>query len=376
VYDANGTAVAATERGVTIVNHQNLLDLADFARATGWTVMWGLNASTDTVDHGVVEAQAVNDALGDRLQSFEIGNEVQAHAQFGGKFDNYYTYYKGYKAALRAAIPNARLSGPDSIGGTDWVSQYAAGEGSDAKLLTCHYYRGGQGDPATTIEKLLRTDDGLTRTLQKLRAISNQSGVPYRMNEFNSFSGGGRAGVSDTFASALWALDVSYQLASNGSSGVNFETDLNQLGFISRYSPIVHDPSGRCDVRPEYYGLLAYSITGRGDVVATRVDNDDINLTAYATKAPSGALWLTVINKDLTGDADVSVTVPAGYTKAATYRLAAPSAGSLDQVTLGGSEVDNNGNWKPKTFEKAAITDGSAAIRLPHASAILVQISR
>jgi hypothetical protein len=106
------------------------------------------------------------------------------------------------------------------------------------------------------------------------------------------------------------------------------------------------------------------------------VDNDDINLTAYATKAPSGALWLTVINKDLTGDADVSVTVPAGYTKAATYRLAAPSAGSLDQVTLGGSEVDNNGNWKPKTFEKAAITDGSAAIRLPHASAILVQISR
>jgi len=31
--------------------------------------------------------------------------------------------------------------------------------------------------------------------------------LEYRINEVNSFSGGGKEGISDTFGSALWCLD-------------------------------------------------------------------------------------------------------------------------------------------------------------------------
>jgi hypothetical protein len=45
----------------------------------------------------------------------------------------------------------------------------------------------------------------------------------------NSFYAGGKPGVSDTFASALWCLDYVSPAASFGSEGVNLETDVNQI---------------------------------------------------------------------------------------------------------------------------------------------------
>ncbi len=40
----------------------------------------------------------------------------------------------------------------------------------------------------------------------------------------NSVTGGGAKGVSNTFASALWALDTLFELAQAGVSGVNVHT--------------------------------------------------------------------------------------------------------------------------------------------------------
>jgi hypothetical protein len=44
--------------------------------------------------------------------------------------------------------------------------------------------------------------------------------------------------VSDTFAAALWVLDFMFTLALAGCAGVNMETGVDQLGFISYYSPM------------------------------------------------------------------------------------------------------------------------------------------
>ena len=41
---------------------------------------------------------AVAAALGDRLQSFEIGNEVDIHGGYDGKYGNYDGYYSNYLA--------------------------------------------------------------------------------------------------------------------------------------------------------------------------------------------------------------------------------------------------------------------------------------
>ena len=57
-------------------------------------------------------------------------------------------------------------------------------------------------------------------------------------------TGGGRPGVSDTMAGALWVLDYMFTLAQYGCAGVNTETGVNQLDFISSYSPIGDDEHG------------------------------------------------------------------------------------------------------------------------------------
>ena len=233
----------------------------------------------------MVEAQAVNAALGSSLQSFEIGNEVE---DLRHDYEAYHADYLDYKSAIRAVLPNAPFSGPDSVGHWLFITNFAATESGDMKLLTTHYYRSNAGNTNATLERLLQRDANWDKRLVDLRQVSRDHGLAYRINEINSFSGGGKRGVSDTFGSALWCLDYMFMLGEHGSEGVNMETDINQLGFISHYSPIVHDESGRCHARAEYYGMLAFAMAGNGDLLKLTLDKGDINLSAYATKDRTG----------------------------------------------------------------------------------------
>jgi hypothetical protein len=102
----------------------------------------------------VQEALAVQGALGDRLHSFEIGNEVDLMRRFGG-YKGYFSAYTHYKAAGRKALPEATFPGPDVAGNTQWALDFASTEGADTKLLTHHYYRSGATRPEATLETLL-----------------------------------------------------------------------------------------------------------------------------------------------------------------------------------------------------------------------------
>ena len=176
------------------------------------------------------------------------------------------------------------------------MTRFAADEGKDCVLLAHHYYREGQ-NPSSSIEKLLGVDPKLQPQLTALHAASQSSGVPYRICEVNSFSGGGRPGVSDTMAGALWALDYMFTLAANGCAGVNMETGVNQLDFISSYSPIGDDEHGHYSAKPEYYGMLAFAVAGIGQLVTTEIDANSPEIKTYATQLAHGALSVTLINK-------------------------------------------------------------------------------
>jgi hypothetical protein len=370
-YVPDGQPAPHDQKQITIINRHNLGDLGDFARATGWKVMWGLNLGTGTKEEAVEEAQAVNVALGSSLQSFQIGNEVEGLRRFNKSYDAYHTTFIDYKNAIRAVLPDAPFSGPDSIGNITWVTNFASTEAADTKILTVHYYCGGAGDPKSTLEKLLARDEGLENRLNRLRAISREHNIPFRINEVNSYSGGGKAGVSDTFGAALWCLDFMYRLASYGCDGVNMETDINQLGWISHYSPIVHDPTGHCSARPEYYGMLAFATAAKGDLVQVTTDNTNIDLAAYATKDAHGLLWLTIINKDASQDATLHPIPPRDCTLGKLYRLKAPSIQSNEHVTFSGALVTEDGKWSP-TSPLDAIINGF--ILVPHASAAVLSL--
>jgi len=370
-----GPAKVSPQTGTTVINRAVLVDLGEFLRATGWKAMWGLNLATGSRVEAVEEAVAVTAALGDRLQSFEIGNEVDLQPRFTGNFGAYHAAYIDYKAAIRAVLPNASFSGPDVASPTTtWAADFANAESADMKLLTQHYYRGGAQQPTATIATLLAGDPPWEARLQALRRICRDKGLAYRINEVNSFYGGGKKGVSDTFASALWSLDYMFLLASEGCSGVNLETDVNQYAWISHYTPIFRDESGRLSARPCYYGMLAFAQAGKGALLKLALAKPDINLTAYATKDSKGVLWITLVNKDLERDAQVELSLPEGYSGPEVFRLSAPSASSRDHVTLAGSEVSADGKWTPGPPEKIAVTTGVAGLRVPRASAALLRL--
>jgi len=371
----NGTPLIMAQTRATIFNQSELADLGGFLKATGWKVMWGLNLKTGTRTEAVAEAVAVQKALGSYLQSFEIGNETDLQPAFNQKFHDYLAAYRDFKAAIRAVLPDAPFSGPDAAWGVDWLQDFARAESGDLKLLTRHYYRGGAGNPNSTIPTLLETDVKFEQQLTVLQKISSDVRVPIRFNEVNSFFGGGKKGVSDTFASALWSLDIMFMLAAHRCDGINLETDINQNAKISDYSPIYRDEAtGRLIARPEFYGMLAFSIAGVGEVLKTSVSQTEVNIKAYATRNSKGELWVTVINKDRSRPAKIELAVPASYSTSDCFRLTAPTVASKDQVTLAGAEVSPEGTWKPGWTEAVEMKNGSAYFKVPATSAALIRL--
>ena len=376
-YVLDGLPAARSQREVTTINQANLRDLGEFLRVTGWQALWGLNLGTGSKEEAAAEAVAVDAALGSQLHSFEIGNEVDFLPRFAKNYEAYHAAYADYKAAIRAVLPEAAFSGPDVAWSTDWCLKFAAAEGGDLRLLTQHYYRTGANKPEATMEKLLQRDTACDHTLAKLRNAGQGRGISNRICEVNSFYGGGKQGVSDTFGSALWCLDYLFQLAADGCGGVNMETDVNQLGWVSHYSPIFHEADGSFTARPEYYALLAFSLAGTGEMVKLAREGDpEINLCAYATQNELGQVWITIVNKDLRRDSHVEINVPGMWSSAQVYPLRAASVGSTGQVTLAGSEVSENGKWTPQPQSLRSSVSGRWQISVPRASAMLVQLRR
>ena len=366
-YDAKGESKSLPKG--TVVNEANLRDLRSFLDATGWQLIWGLNLGADRLDNAVEEARAVERIMENKLIALEIGNEPdlfpnQGHRTRAYDFAMWLADYRRYKTAIRAVLPRVPFAGPDLAGAVDWMEQFARQE-SDVALLTAHHYITGQANPAATLETLLAPNLRYRASLARFQTASKLAGKPWRMCETASFSGGGKAGVSDTFASALWVLDYLFELASFGCAGVNMQTGVNHLGRISYYTPIGDDLQGHYTAAPEYYGLLAFAQAGKGETVAARCDA--ANLTAYAVRQSDNRLCVVLINKDQSQDATATIK-GIGANSARMMRLTAPSLTATNGIALGGASVDGAGIWSGKT-ESVRLANG---LQVPAGSAALV----
>lgn len=363
----------------TIVNRASLRQLATFLEATNWRLIWGLNLGSTDEQQAIAEAEAVMSAVGDKLLAFEIGNEPDlfgrgtAHRPKDYDYEVFIKEYRRYKAAIGARLPKAPFAGPDAATATDWVTRFATDEGSDLKLLTHHYYRQCAGS-TSTLHKLLHVDPKLGPMLATLRTASLNANAPYRICETNSFCGGGQPGVSDTFGAALWALDFMFQLAYGGCSGVNIETGVNQLGFVSSYSPIRRKEHGGYSAMPIYYGMLAFAHASHGQCVTVDCDAVGANVTAYAVLEDPTSLSVTIVNKEMSADADVDLSIAKKFHSGRVLRLSAPSLQSKEGVAFAGSIVSSGGKWRPRSEESLPSSGGHHTIRVPAGSAAILKL--
>jgi hypothetical protein len=372
----------------TTIAPQDLAGIAGLARATGWRVLLGVTLGHYEPAAAAQEARVAQSLLGSSLEGIAIGNEPDRYVADDLRaapwsFADYASEAAAYRAAIAAAAPGAPIVGPDASSGESvlpWVSETAAAE--HPALLTAHYY------PLTRCEayapKLSDLVSPVTRanesaTLAQLSALAQTSGIPLRVDETNNVSCRGQPGVSNVFASALWAVDYVARAMASGVAGLNFH-DL--IAEPESYSPLVAGnaqelASGALHANPEWYALLlAARLLGDRPVQADVVGGER-TLTAGAFVSASGSVHVVLVNFRPTGARRllVRLRVPSSLHTGTILRLTAPGLRATSGVTLGGRGVSPEGTWSPGTaLPQVSGRPGSLALQMPASSAALVTL--
>jgi len=363
-----------------LLRPEALRELAGFLRATGWKLIFGVNLKIGVPAMAVELAQAVRKAVGDDLLAIQIGNEANNYAKDYATFEAMWLPYA--KALREAGLP---IGGPDTGANSDWVTEFAQRHGKDSVLLSRHYYR--DAAPRGSIGDLLGGDPGCIEDTERLAGVADAAQLPLRLTEANSYYFGGRDGVSNVFASALWGADFMLGLAQLGVAGIHFhggtlasveaslgrdakaattatDLDARRNAVSSRYSAIAGNVELGFQPRPLFHGIeLAQRFAG-ARMLPGRLDSGGANLGAYAARRGDTVL-VALINKDTLRDAEVALSGLAGYGKARAMRLRAPALDSRGEVSF--AEVAE---------DLRADAQGEAQLIVPRGSAALLSFER
>ncbi len=359
------------------ITPQAIRNLREFLDACGWKLIYGLNLGTGTAEDAADEAAHVMDAVGSKLIAFQLCNEPDLFFRNGIRksdydFKQFAVEWQHFYETIRARVPNAPFAGPDTAYNNEWLVPFARQFKREAVFLSQHYYaEGPPTDPSMTIERLLRPNPKLQAEFAGMKTTMQESGLPFRLAETNSCYQGGKAGVSDTFASALWAADLMYQLASAGGTGINFHG-----GGYGWYTPIAGTQEKGFTARPIYYGMLLFAQAGAGQLVESKLDSSEAAplLTAYAVRGNTGSIKVAAFNKHL--DHNVHLTLdPGRHAQRLTgLRLQAPSVNDTTNITFGRSPVGAAGAWSAVKQDLLALENGVVVLDLPAASAALITL--
>jgi hypothetical protein len=376
--------------------------LAGFLQATGWRLIYGLNFGNSTPERAAEEAAYVMQKAGDHLEFFQIGNEPDFYHDAnngtrpaGWGFADYVSEWTSFANAIAARAPGARFGGPDVGASSDWITRFCEAvpaSGPRLVALTGHYYaEGPPNDPRVTTERLLAGNAGIPAQMKSIEEAAQRKGLVFRMTEGNSCYRGGKPGMSNAFASALWAGDYMLQLASLGCVGVNLHG--GSSGFLSAglgdhtpglevaktpqtmrsgfYTPIATEPGRTIEAMPIFYGMLLANQFAGGKFLHADVNMRSVNATAYAVRIRQ-SMKIAVFNKDSHKSIEISIHTPGTVKSARAWRLEAPALDAIDGVTFAGAPILAHGQWHPGAPEPIPITDGVPRIQVRAGSAALV----
>lgn len=353
--------------------------LRGFIDATGWKLIYGLNMGTENAETAAEEAAYVQRTMGDKLIAFQLCNEPDLFSRNGLRKPDYdYAQFarewQHFFEVIRKSVPEARFAGPDTAFNNEWLVPFAKQFRNEAAFLSQHYYaEGPPTDPAMTIERLLKPDAKLEAEFRGMAETKAATGLPFRLTETNSCYQGGKAGVSDTFASALWGADLMYQLATAGGVGINFHG-----GGYGWYTPIAGTVRDGFVARPLYYGMLLFAEAGAGHLVEAALENGEAAplVRAYGVvhEGPARRGWVSAVIFNKHDDRVVRMEIAGGGTagRARALRMVAPRLDDRTDATLGRNPVGGSGAWEATHEGDVAVRDGTATLEMAPGSAVLV----
>lgn len=390
-------------------NKKDLDSFFEFARAADVKVIYCLRLREGNPKADAQIVKYIMRKYPDRIDCFSIGQEpniypraksINPEANAGDQdiwssrpsYPLFAKEWKTFQKAILAAAPNAKFCGPGVDDDPSWPQRFMSdfGQSNHVVLITTHLYPGRSGDkvPTPEIGRDEILSNGIDDVYQKLfdgfAITAQEKGLPYRLEEANNFYNGGATNVSNTFASALWGLDFLYWWAEHGAAGVNLHTgDKVAAGDgmrPSKYTPFVTTGDGFF-VRPLGYGIKAFNIGAHGTILPVTISNsDNLDLSVYAVYGEDRNVYITIINKEhgVQGrEADVSFSANLGFKNVENMLLTTGNnnPAATEGITLGGSEIDNNGRWNGTWNAIDPPRNGSLTIKIPAASANIIRLA-
>jgi hypothetical protein len=374
---------------------------------TGARLILGINLEADSTTLAAVEAQQLVDGIGaQHVAALEIGNEPQLYSQlpwysqpkgvphFGRPAGYDLADYQREFIKFSNVMPKLPLAGPSV--GHSWITQIAPYLRSESRvgLVTFHFYGAddlGQAfrgmncgaDPAAesypTLAKLLNPSAtaAVMNTVAPMVAIAHRRGLKFRIDETNAVTCAGEPDVSNTFASALWALESLFEMAQVGVDGVNIHTWRGSEGRV--FDLTQTGGQWAATVAPEYYGMLMFArAVPSGSRLLATTQSSTGPVVSWAVRAPDHSTRVVLVNDSLVQSGSTLVRGPAGAGAASLQRLLAPSAGATGGVTLAGQSFGISTSTGQLTGPLQVTTlkprGGAYAVSLPAASAVLLTI--
>jgi hypothetical protein len=288
--------------------------------------------------------------------------------------------YQSYARAVGSVAPGVPLSGPvlaNPGAHVDWIpSLLAADRGAVATVTGHRYPLSACVKPRSpifpTVARVLSERASAENARLTARAVemAHLAGLRFRLSELNSVTCGGRPGVSDTFATALWAPDALFELMRVGADAVDVHVrdDAINAAFTLGASGL--------GARPLLYGLILFTRTlgAHARLIPLRLHAGRVaHLKAWAVLAPKDRLRVLLINK---GDQPVLARLRLPATgPASVQRLLAPSAASRTGELLDGQRLGAGGQWVGRRIVQPIISQaGRYAVPIPRWSAALVSV--
>ncbi len=371
---------------------------ASLVRRMGLRVILDLNLVTGSAPLAASWAKAAEGSFPRRsIIGFEIGNEPDLYdkafwlyttggEQFSGRAlpyditpDGYAADFNEYATALKHAVPGVPLYAPalaNPVADIRFIATLVHGPHPALGTVSGHRYpysgcvlRGSPQYP--TIGRIL-SEDATTVMAQKLRpvvALAASEHLPFRLTEINSITCGGLAGVSNSFATALWAPDAIFEVMRAGAVGANLHERENAIN-----DPFAFDSNGLV-VHPLLYGLIMYARTmgPHAHLVSVRIHTTAPHLKVWAVASGHSTLRVLLINK---GASPITARLALPATGAATVeRLQAGSPAAQTGVTLDGQQLGADGRWVgARSHETVARGRSGYEVRVPGYSAALVSV--
>ena len=387
----------------------------------GTPITFGLNlaySETDYLERIVTSADAVRTGLKNvNLVSFEIGNEPDLYLQNRfrtGQWDAqaYTSQWLDRASAVYQQVlqPNGIASNffepgctASTIGTPFRIKDLASfgiadTNGSANSFISSwnqhdyYYYIG-----VSTYELNMERFTDLSTTITQFRDWTTQvqqatdTGYPYALREMGVVGPIGYAGITDTFAAALWTLN--FFLYAGGLNISSVQMHMTDNSNASAWQPIPHY-GNQPFIRPTYYSFAAMAqLIGHGcstQVIGipfkTFPPGYEDRIGVYTTYQEGRLAALVFINTVVAnasaskGSLTMSVSLPdfAGQTLHLSY-LTADGADSTQGTTWNGVSYDTSGDGSPtmvKADTKNLTIDagGSVSVDVRDSQAVVANI--